>query len=180
MSTASSSRPGWREMDPADRESAWDRFEARYGFRASVDPSGWPAISEPTPSITFDLSAIPSGPELVAAFAAVNAEALRCFVWALGDVDEFVVLDWQHTGWWFDPRLDDAPVQWDDVNRSQPTVFPDGDYFAFLSPDLSEGTFGHPWEQTLCVMGERLVGTLGRTLATWLPVVRVDDAITTP
>lgn len=27
-------------------------------------------------------------------------------------------------------------------------AYPDGDYFAFLSEDFSEGTFGHPLEET--------------------------------
>ncbi len=53
-------------------------------------------------------------------------------------------------------------------------VYPKGDYYIFLRDDLSEGTFGHPWEQTLCVFGERLLASLGRTLATWLPVIRID------
>ena len=48
-------------------------------------------------------------------------------------------------------------------------VFPNGDYYIFARPDFSTGTFGHPWEKTLCVFGSELVQTLGRTLATWLP-----------
>lgn len=174
MDTESSSRPGWREMDEAEHEAAWDLFDEKFDFRASVDPSGWPAIDEPTPSVTFDLSGIPGGPRLLTAFAALNAEALRCFVWALPDIPELSVLNWQHTAWRFDPRLDDGPAQWDDLERLQPTVYPDGDYFAFLSPDMTEGTFGHPWERTLCVMGDRLIETLGKSLALWLPVLRVD------
>lgn len=45
-------------------------------------------------------------------------------------------------------------------------MFPNGDYYTFARPDFSEGTFGHPWERTLCVFGPRLVETLGRTLST--------------
>lgn len=51
-------------------------------------------------------------------------------------------------------------------------VYPIGDYYAFLTEDFSEGTFGHPWEQTLCVIGHRLGATLGWSLETWLPVKR--------
>jgi hypothetical protein len=53
-------------------------------------------------------------------------------------------------------------------------VYPDGDYYAFALPDFSERIFGHPWEQTLCVFGPRLVNTLGATLSSWLPRLRVD------
>lgn len=51
-------------------------------------------------------------------------------------------------------------------------MFPNGDYYAFFTQDFSAGTFGHPWEQSLCVMGAPLVGTLGVSLRTWLPVLR--------
>lgn len=34
------------------------------------------------------------------------------------------------------------------------------------------GTFGHPWEQTLCVFGEPLVSALAPLLTSWLPIKR--------
>lgn len=33
---------------------------------------------------------------------------------------------------------------------------PDWDYYLHLTEDLRLGTFGHPWEQTLCVFGALL------------------------
>jgi len=36
--------------------------------------------------------------------------------------------------------------------RTQP-----GDYFIFLAEDLRFGTFGHPWEHSLCVFGTELL-----------------------
>lgn len=53
-------------------------------------------------------------------------------------------------------------------------VYPNGDYHIFARDGFDEGTFGHPWERTLCVYGPLMVATLGRTLATWLPTVRTD------
>lgn len=161
-------------MSDEEETHTWDRFYEKFNFRASPYAPDWPAIDEPTPSVTFDLS--PSfGPSLPHAFATLNAEALQCFVWALPEVSELSALEWQATpAWWFNPRLDDAPTHWDDWERSQPTVFPYGEYSAFLNADMSEGTFGHPWEETLCVMGDRLVDTLGKSLALWLPMLRVD------
>ncbi|MGK2883451.1 MAG: DUF2716 domain-containing protein, partial [Rhodococcus sp. (in: high G+C Gram-positive bacteria)] len=29
--------------------------ESKYGFRPGTKPASWPAIAEPTPSMTFDL-----------------------------------------------------------------------------------------------------------------------------
>ena len=159
----------WTELAPSEYQGHWATFEEKFGFRAGVSSDAWPAISEPTPSLTFDLSVIPDGPQRGAAYDAINAEALRAFVWALPD-SEMIVLDWQHPAYRFRPSRQALTwrAEW------EVPVYPDGDYYAFLTEDFSEGTFGHPWEQTLCVIGERLGGTLGSSLGTWLPVTRRD------
>ena len=37
---------------------------------------------------------------------------------------------------------------------------------------MTVGTFGHPWEETLCVFGPDLVESLVPLLTTWLPIRR--------
>lgn len=168
------SRPlpaGWSELSPEDSSRAWSRFAERFGgLRPSIGPVEWPAIREPTPSVTFDLSVATATPGLWAARGdAINAEALRCFLTAFDD-PEWVVLDWQHPSYQLDAAVHAATedTEW------RVSVYPNGDYYTFARPDFSEGTFGHPWERTLCVFGPRLVETLGHTLSTWLPRTRVD------
>ncbi|GAB19264.1 hypothetical protein GOEFS_077_00560 [Gordonia effusa NBRC 100432] len=162
--------PGWTVLSDDDRQRYWSAFELKFGeFRPGVEAENWPAISEPVPSLTFDLSVTTPSPAWAARFDALNAEALRCFVEEFADA-EWVVLDWQHDGYRFDPARHAGAFG----ARWEVSVYPDGDYYLFARPDLSEGTFGHPWEQTLCVFGSRLIGTLGRTLSTWLPLKRVD------
>jgi hypothetical protein len=161
--------PGWGQL--VDRDRNWDRFSAKFGFQPGVNESAWPAIDEPIPSMTFDLTApVDVEGAWQSRFDAVNAEALRCFVSEFTEDPTFVVLDWQHPGYRFNAAIHAATrdAEW------RVPVFPDGDYYIFMREDLSEGTFGHPWERTLCVFGERLVGSLGRTLATWLPVIRLN------
>ena len=159
----------WTELTRDDCDGYWATFKELYGFRAGTSAEAWPAIAEPTPSLTFDLSVIPDGARRGAAYDAINAEALRAFVWGLPDA-ELIVLDWQHPAYRFRPA--NQALTW--RPEWHVPVYPDGDYYAFLTEDLLEGTFGHPWEQTLCVIGDRLGATLGRSLATWLPVKRRD------
>ncbi len=164
--------PQWSLLDPADDDRYWSRFRSTFGFRAGTNPDSWPAIEEPTPSITIDLKLIFGRDP--ASFAAGAAAVNAAVWWALSSYlsEPLIVLDWQHPGYRFDPtsdggqqdRLDDWPVP----------PFPDGDYFAFLTEDFAAGTFGHPWEQSLCVIGAALGDTLGATLRTWLPVLRVN------
>lgn len=162
----------WAELDRTQHEAVWARFDELFHFRAGVDPTSWPAIREPCPSVTFDLSTIPDGAERGAAYDAINAEALRAFVWAMPDRRALIALDWQHPAYQFFPANQalSRQAEW------KIPVFPDGDYFAFLSEDFTEGTFGHPWERTLCVIGERRIASLARSWATWLPIKRQNGA----
>lgn len=69
----------------------------------------------------------------------------------VADGEELYWLDWHHAGYRFDPaRVDGAGPRWPGF------VFPDGDYHIHLTPDLRLGTFGHPWEETICVFGDLL------------------------
>lgn len=160
----------WIKLPDPDYERYWSRFDDEFEFRAGTTSKGWPAIREPHPSVTFDLSVIPDGPRRGSAYDAINAEGLRAFVWALTDVAEMIALDWQHPAYRFLPGVQALTCR----GEWRVPICPDGDYYAFLTEDFTEGTFGHPWERTLCVMGDRLVGSLGRSLQTWLPVKRTN------
>ncbi|MFB4279141.1 DUF2716 domain-containing protein [Nonomuraea sp. MTCD27] len=48
-------------------------------------------------------------------------------------------------------------------------MFPNGDYYVFLSEDRTNGTFGHPWEQTLCIFGTSLIPELARPSRSEVP-----------
>jgi hypothetical protein len=157
---------GWRQLGQHEYVPVWDRFDRRFDFQASIEPSRWPAIAEPIPSLTWDLAVSRHDLEErwrsgQLRFAVDENRLNRLVMVALRDCvaeDEWVyVLDWQHPGYrcWphrVDPdlRTDMWPVQ----------VFPDGDYYIFASPDLRFGTFGHPWEATLCVWGVELINAV--------------------
>jgi hypothetical protein len=56
--------------------------------------------------------------------------------------------------------------------------YPDGDYFIYLASDVTFGSFGHPWEQTVCVFGERLLARVADSLDALLgPSIRRDGRI---
>ena len=172
MSERDAERSGaaWIPLDDGGYEQQWSRFEARYGFRASVALKGWPAIREPADSMTLDLSVIEEGPRWAAACDAINAEALRCFVWELQGVDELVVLDWQHQTYRFRPAAQAVSPR----GEWALPVYPDGEYYAFLTPEMSEGTFGHPWEQTLFVIGD---GSWRRSVIRFQPGCRSSESV---
>ena len=163
-------QPAWSpiSMDHDDEHSRG--FHQRFAFRPGMSIAE-PAINEPAGSVTLDLSPIFTARdvhEAAAGMNAVNSLGLLAWVSVLAPETSLLVLDWQHQTHRFWPhRFACQPdPQW------QTEVFPNGDYYIFLTEDMSTGTFGHPWQQTLCVFGEPLVSALVPMLAGWLPVKR--------
>ncbi len=166
-------RAAWRQLDDSEYGEMWDRFYLKFGFDRSKGLQS-PVIQDPTPSVTFDLGLLVDGPNRASAVAAIEAEALRCFISALPEVETMFVLDWQHLAFEFRPKVEALDMDPKDFVNGYPGVYPNGDYYAYLTPDFTEGTFGHPWEPSLCVIGPRMIDSLARSLSTWLPIKRID------
>lgn len=151
---------------PLDYDEAWAPFDEQFGFEANFHEHTKPAITLPERSMVIDLAPVfaHEGPRFAAGEAAVNAAALRAFVW-LAEGRELTALDWQHTPYRYSPErhalagLAFWPV----------AVFPNGDYYIHYAPGLEWGTFGHPWQQSLTVWGDPLIESLGAELLKWLP-----------
>ena len=59
-----------------------------------------------------------------------------------------VALNWHHPSWLYSPALN--AVRYPNPLNLPVPAFPDGDYYAHTEPDLRWGTFGHPWQESLC------------------------------
>lgn len=166
--TTALARPAWEPIPMDTDDTYWTPFYQRFAFRPGM--RSWPAIDEPRPSVTIDLGHVFAGShgQFAASADAINSLALMALTRVLDPDTSVVVLDWQHQTYRFWPHLFacQPDQQW------PTTVFPNGDYYIFLTEDMSTGTFGHPWEQTLCVFGEPLVSALVPSLTSWLPVKR--------
>jgi hypothetical protein len=160
----------WEEIPHEQYEDYWAPFDARFQFRAGIQPERWPAIQEPAPSVTLDLAPVFNGrqSEFAAGQRAINAIALLAMIRVTAATERLLVLDWQHPSYWFWPHR--QAIREDGLWPVE--VFPNGDYYIFLTEDMTAGTFGHPWEQTLCVFGDQLVSALAPMLSSWLPIKR--------
>jgi hypothetical protein len=131
------------------------RLPARHALqrtRKSPSPSRRPQSTSARSSPHAATRSSPPGPH------AVNSLTLLALVRVLEPDTSLVALDWQHQTYRFWPhRLTCQPDQ-----QWQTEVFPNGDYYIFLTEDMSTGTFGRPWEQTLCIFGEPLVSPWSR------------------
>lgn len=156
----------WTRIDEPEYSMLWDAFEQRFHFT----PTGGrptPAIRDPRPSVTFDIRGIAD-----AVAAEVDDMVRRAFLAEFGADVEVLVLDWQHDAFRVRPGHAAPAALGADGFPLVSAVVPDGDYSIHLTPDMENGTFGHPWEPSLCVFGPRLSGPLGDELRTVLPVLR--------
>jgi hypothetical protein len=118
---------------------------------------------DPSPSVTFDLSGFFTASvqaEFNAAERAVDSLAHLAFVRVLPADRPLLVLDREHASFRFWPHRQTEPLP--------RLVVPNGDYYVVGTEDFAIGTSGHPWQQTLTVWGEPLIGVLAPMLA-WLP-----------
>ncbi|MET9876460.1 DUF2716 domain-containing protein [Actinacidiphila glaucinigra] len=136
------------ELSEAEYRHVWDRFYAEFNFQPSVSSLKWPAIKEPAESVTWSLATLPGEPdyESLDRLVEVVQQGLASCVDVHGTL---FALDWQHTSYRFTPHEVGGPGQ-----PAWPlSPYPDGDYYIFLSQDFSMGSFGHPWEESLCLFG---------------------------
>jgi hypothetical protein len=118
-----------------------------------MDPATWPAILEPVPSVTWSLDPL---------LGDLEGSVLAALAGCTPPDGTVLTLDWQHDAYrvWPHRAGDDGwPL----------AVYPDGDYHSFLAEDLSFGTFGHPWERSLCVFGAPLLHRVTEPLDQILP-----------
>ena len=75
-------------------------------------------------------------------------------------------LDWQHSGFLFDPRSEDAyksiylgenPYLKGGLYACFPSFYPDGDYYFFIDEHLQFGYLSHPWRQEVWIFGDVLI-----------------------
>ncbi len=150
----------WTEFTDDEYPAIWDRVYTDLKFKPDYHERLKPAITEPRPFITFDLSPI-SNDEKTGEIDRLFLDSFRAITPA-GSL--LFSLDWHHTCYRFDPHAVDGigPIGW----------YPNGDYYLFLSEDFSFGTFGHPWQESLCVFGASLLGLTEKPLRDRLTVLR--------
>lgn len=135
-----------RSLVNHEYSEVWDSFQKKFSFRPSVN-GPFPAIKEPKDSITF-LLALDYDDYMIDELRNLIFSALaEC----APEVQEFFYLDWQHECYTLDVKT--AADLW--IN-----CFPDGDYAILLSKDMRIGTFGHPWEHSICFFGEAFANAI--------------------
>jgi hypothetical protein len=157
----------WVEITEQHYRRVWDEFYERFRFKPSTCPEDWPSFVGPPGTVTLDLAAIFQSDPFYERERQLGQVVLASLRRVFDERTPLLALDWQHPAYQFWPHRQSG----DFIEADSPfSPFPDGDYYIFLTEDMSQGTFGHPWERTLCVWGDDLVRDLVPELR--LPVKR--------
>ena len=70
------------------------------------------------------------------------------------------VLDWQHDCYFVNPMsFDPFKKHLEFKYNRYISPIPNGDYYIFITKDLENIWFGHPWEKTVTLIGAKLIKT---------------------
>lgn len=146
----------------------WDRIEEELYFQPSIHVNK-PPFQLPAPWVIHNLTCYPIEEQGERFEDTVRQALIDC----LGDDPWCYALDWQHSGFHYDPRqpqegyslwAEDARYNGGGYNACFPDFYPDGDYYFFIQRDLNWGYLGHPWRRELWLFGAPLIEALSPKL----------------
>jgi hypothetical protein len=140
----------WRILEETESLEVWQRFARVFEFKPSMAVSlDNPTFKEPLPSVTFDVS--DDSEDENSTEDDFDKRMLEHLARCTEKDEEVYILDWHHTCYAIYPHhitARDCPFT---------LFYPNGDYIITLSKDFSWGTLGHPWEQSICIFGSKLI-----------------------
>ena len=139
----------FKPLDEYEYKKVWDRFYKLFHFKPSVDY--FPAITTDKPQLKFDIS---EGFSANYSSKKLEEIAIKIFKDITCPGERIYALDWQHESYDVDPR---EHMDTDENGEWIVPPFPNGDYFIFLTKDFNNVWFGHPWEETLTLIGDGIV-----------------------
>jgi hypothetical protein len=148
----------WTKLTDAEQNEVWGRFFQEFSFRPSVRSVDWPSITTEREIHIFSIDGFWENKYDEASQINFLQKAIDAFVDITEPGELVFALDWQHEGFYIDPRKLTPGLMIDYATSSTVVSFlPDGDYYIFIAKDFKNIWFGHPWEKTVTVIGDKLI-----------------------
>ena len=140
----------FRPLNNQEHEKVWDKFDNLLNFKPSI--KDFPGITTSRPQLKFDIKECFSEP-----FQMDKLEKLGLYLFdkITKHGERIYALDYMHQCYDFDPRQE---IERDEFNEWIVPIYPNGDYYIFLTKDFNNIWFGHPWEKTITLLGKDIVG----------------------
>jgi len=148
----------WKTLSQNDYNIIWDKFYKDFSFKPSINPESFPSIKTDKPIMKFSISKLfgkTYNEEITKDFVQKGIDA---FVEITNKGEYIIALEWQSECFYIDPRQLIPETMLDDESSSSIVSFiPDGDYYIFITKDFENIWFGHPWEKTITIIGNKLI-----------------------
>ena len=147
-------------LNDDEYNKAWDMVKERLHFSPSIKNGVNPFIIQ-DPFVLYDISKV-SDKDIDNFDEVISGVFSSC----IGDDEYIYALDWQHSGFRYNPRVriekhslfvNDERYFGGGYNAFFPGFFPDGDYYFFISKNCEWGYLGHPWQLKVWVFGKKLI-----------------------
>ena len=155
----------WTPISQNDYDKIWNKFYTDFSFKPSFSSTDWPSIKTDKPNIKVNIADLWGDTYDETKWASLVQKGITSFVRITDPENEIIVLDWQHECFYINPRqiTADTMLPDDKTNSMVPSFVPDGDYYIFITKDFENVWFGHPWEKTITIIGEKLINAYNQT-----------------
>jgi hypothetical protein len=159
----------WIRLSESDYDKIWDKFYADFSFKPSTYSKDWPSIKTEKPTLKFDISHLWGDSYNETIYDDFIKKAIDAFVEIANQEDQIFALDWQHECFYLDPRqLKLADMEENESSIRIVSFIPNGDYYIFITEDFENIWFGHPWEKTITIIGNRLIDAFNKNKPLYL------------
>lgn len=146
-----------RLLSEKERKEIWDFFYDRFLFSPSIHSLNWPSIASDKISFKIDIKNLFGDTYNEVVWDDFEAKAINAFQLISPD-DYIYALDWQHDCYFVSPaKFDDFKKDLEAKNNNYISFIPNGDYYIFITKDLKNIWFGHPWEKTVTLFGDKFI-----------------------
>jgi hypothetical protein len=153
----------WVILSDAEYDNVWNEITNQFHFYPSMDTKQSPFRFQ-IPVDAYDIGDYSKWYQK----ETINNEIMKAiFIECMGDDDFMYVLDWQHTCFKYNPRIDtvieypvfvaDERYEHGGYNVYFPEFYPNGDYYFFIAKDFRWGYLTHPWLKKAWVFGGDLM-----------------------
>ncbi|HWQ59405.1 MAG TPA: DUF2716 domain-containing protein [Clostridia bacterium] len=152
----------WVILENEEYDAVWDKIYDGFAFHPSCD------VMAATPA--FRLPMCHKEYRFGSSFYFTDAQnelIKSIFASCMGTDDYMYALDWQHTGFRYNPksplpmqkraRIHDERYPFGGYIAEFPDFYPNGDYYFFIAKDFSWGYLSHPWQRKLWIFGDALM-----------------------
>jgi hypothetical protein len=141
-----------------EEEMVWDWIYSELSFKPSVRSIDWPSISARKRYFKFKIDFLFGADYNAQKNENFIRQGIEAFIEITVPGEEIYALNWQHVSYSYDPRkLSIYDMIEDNSSKAKISFIPNGDYYIFLTKDLENIWFGHPWEKTITIIGDKLL-----------------------